>query len=517
MKSSILFSLFFSVLSVGFTACSDSEKEGDSVTNGDQSSNMDADGDGQSPNDGDCNDADSSVYVGADDSTIDGLDQDCDGVDGIDADEDGYADINIGGDDCDDTDPTLNPKDADQDGFSTCEDDCDDADASTYPGAAQLEFSLTVVPITGDNAATCSSLGHRELTESECIDYAKDMGLPYEQHDGTASGESGCLEFQSSGIIEYLSNPQERACQSGFNCYCMEETPSCMTDADGDGYGDSTPENSNVAAGNDCDDSQPTVNPDGEDEGTDGLDQNCDGVDEAECENDDSFVDFLMDGSPWVQTDVASITGCDNVFIIADWIGCHTPLYWLSHEWSPPLYGEGEDPTGEDLADYCECQCPDRGQEEPHCVTLTLTDSGGDGWNGGSLYFDMATYTLDSGSETTFEVCQFEIEGCTRVSYNAGQKPEENAWTISFGDHVIGSSDGGEVQSIGEGCTPFPDNCENCQSIGPDRFFCGPGNYGGMFGGCASYLNGWPECNDGRDEVPGARYTCMPYNYIPPE
>ena len=35
----------------------------------------------------------------------------------------------------------------------------------------------------------------------------------------------------------------------------------CMTDADGDGYGDANPENENVEPGTDCDDTDPDVNP----------------------------------------------------------------------------------------------------------------------------------------------------------------------------------------------------------------------------------------------------------------
>lgn len=518
MKSSILFSLFLSVLSVGFTACTEADKEDQTSTeeNG-EISTADEDGDGQSPADGDCDDGDASIYAGAEDASIDGTDQNCDGVDGTDADQDGFVDINGGGDDCDDADPTLTPMDADQDGFSTCTGDCDDADAFAFPGSAELEVSLNVVPIVGDDQTTCSLMGYRPLTEEECLDYAKDMGLFFEQAEGSASGASGCVELGSAGTIEYLTNTQEQACDSGFTCYCMEETLGCMSDEDGDGYGDSTPANASVQPGTDCDDTEPTVNPDGEDEGVDGLDQNCDGVDEAECENDDSFMDFLGQSAPFVSADLSAVTGCDNIFTEVDWMGCHTPLYWLSYEWSAPLYGQGEDPTGTVLADYCECQCPDRGQQSPHCVTLTLTDSGGDGWNGGSLNFDLATYTLESGSETSFEVCQFEIDGCTTVKYSAGQNPEENGWTISYGDYVVGTSDGGEFQKLGEGCVPFPSDCENCQSLGPDRFYCGEGNYGGMFGGCASTLNGVAECYDGSDEVPGARYTCLPYNYIPPE
>ena len=70
---------------------------------------------------------------------------------------------------------------------------------------------------------------------------------------------------------------------------------------------------------------------------------------------------------------------------------------------------------------------------------------------------------------------------------------------------------------VGEGCSPMPNTCENCQSLGADRMFCGEGNFGGMFGGCAIMGDGNASCYDGRDEVPGGRFTCKPYNYIPPE
>ena len=35
----------------------------------------------------------------------------------------------------------------------------------------------------------------------------------------------------------------------------------CMTDADGDGYGDANPANESVEPGTDCDDSDPDINP----------------------------------------------------------------------------------------------------------------------------------------------------------------------------------------------------------------------------------------------------------------
>ena len=153
MKSSIIFPFFLAVLSMGYTACSEAEKEEaaeDSVTDDSSTNTGDVDGDGQSADNGDCDDTDASIYSGAADTSVDGVDQNCDGVDGMDADADGFVDINGGGDDCDDSNPELTPVDADQDGFSTCADDCDDSDPFTYPGrrlhsGSLFPFSPTVL------------------------------------------------------------------------------------------------------------------------------------------------------------------------------------------------------------------------------------------------------------------------------------------------------------------------------------------------------------------------------------
>jgi hypothetical protein len=52
---------------------------------------------------GDCDDLNSTVFPGAGDGDLDGLDQNCDGVDGIDADGDGVASTATGGNDCNDS------------------------------------------------------------------------------------------------------------------------------------------------------------------------------------------------------------------------------------------------------------------------------------------------------------------------------------------------------------------------------------------------------------------------------
>ena len=206
----------------------------------------DGDGDGYVALD-DCDDSDASVHPGADE-TCDGVDEDCDGLidedpatGGIeafpDADGDGYGGLDSAwfcapprdwadaGTDCDDADPDTHPgapescaedvdrncdgsvgqEDVDGDGVVACE-DCDDTDATRYPG-------------------------HDEV----CDDV---------DHDCDGSTELGAID--------------------GNTWYA---------DGDGDGYGDpvspvvscSPPEGA-VDDATDCDDTEPAVHPEADEE-----------------------------------------------------------------------------------------------------------------------------------------------------------------------------------------------------------------------------------------------------------
>ena len=91
----------------------------------------DADGDGVSEEEGDCDDSNPNISPSATDLVGDEIDQNCDGVDGMDLYGDGYASVVSGGDDCDDSDPEVYPADEDGGGSTLCYEvaDCDDSNA----------------------------------------------------------------------------------------------------------------------------------------------------------------------------------------------------------------------------------------------------------------------------------------------------------------------------------------------------------------------------------------------------
>ncbi|MEC7988287.1 MAG: MopE-related protein [Myxococcota bacterium] len=237
---------------------------------------------GYTDNDEDCDDDNDSVSPSANE-LCDSIDNNCNNVIDedsaidaptwyIDDDRDGYGDASSTMISCD----VPN-------GYTDSDTDCDDNDEFTHPGAAEFETSLSIVAITGDDVRTCSSLGYRELTQTECEDYALSAGKTFEVNNGAPAAESGCMEWDHvPGNVEFMTNTQEDTCKTGSTCYCYEEVSDCMTDADQDGYGDATPASTDVAAGEDCDDSDPDIAPEALDI-CDSVDNNCDGNIDEDC------------------------------------------------------------------------------------------------------------------------------------------------------------------------------------------------------------------------------------------
>jgi hypothetical protein len=254
----------------------------------------DADGDGHSVADGDCDDGDDSIHPDASE-ICDEIDNDCDGA-------------------IDDLDPSLDPDtrslwhaDADEDGYgsevytwSACAApdgyieasaegfDCDDLDETIHPGAEE----------------SCE----------EAIDRNCDGSVAFEDADG--DGWAACVECDDGNAANH---PEATEICDGLDNDCdgqiddededLDETThsTWYPDLDADGFGDEAyPLRSCEAgedmvaedeAGFDCDDSDPEIFP-GAEEVCDGVDNDCnDEVDDgAEGGGSTFYMDADSDG-----------------------------------------------------------------------------------------------------------------------------------------------------------------------------------------------------------------------------
>ncbi len=198
----------------------------------------DADGDGVTTCQGDCNDADPNVHPGAPEL--------CNGVD----------------DNCDYFVP-LNERDTDGDGVRLCDSppDCNDYDAGVYPGN---------VEVCGDNKDNdCNGL----VDEAGCTcpdadgdGYTAAVCGGADCNDADPAVHPGATESCTDGVDNDCDGLIDRADPDAVGC------PNC-TDADGDGYA----VEGGACGAVDCDDTDPRVHPNAA-EDCDGKDSDCDGV-----------------------------------------------------------------------------------------------------------------------------------------------------------------------------------------------------------------------------------------------
>ncbi len=308
---------------------------------------VDVDGDGVEAGE-DCNDADASVFPGAEE-LCDGVDNDCDG----DTDEDDATDattwyIDYDGDGHGSDAFTMEACNQPDDWVDNAE-DCDDSDADFYPGAPEddctdpLDYncdgSTGYTDADGDGFAACEDCDdsepdvHQESAEicdgldNDCngfIDEA-DPGLSdgttyYGDADGDGYGGSQFTTSACDLPSGYTATSDDcddtdASTHPGASESCDEKDNDCdgsidegvqltwYADADQDGFGDSTQTTDTCTApqgyvsnGNDCDDANPQVSPSAY-EICDGTDNDCDGsIDEDALNPSTWYVDSDGDG-----------------------------------------------------------------------------------------------------------------------------------------------------------------------------------------------------------------------------
>jgi hypothetical protein len=213
---------------------------------------VDADCDGWTVEEGDCDDNDPYSYPGHAEIPYDGRDNDCAGDgDLIDVDGDGYVGVNGGGDDCNDTrddihpgaeedcdDPNLDydcdgvaqPLDCDGDGFDGRGDnktDCDDDDPQSYPGADEIWYdgkdqncsgsdSDYDADGDGDNSDAHPDLNGEVGTDCDDNDALTAGGNPelWDTHDRDCDGVLDNLNPRDG--VEYTASPGNGDGYMGF-------------------------------------------------------------------------------------------------------------------------------------------------------------------------------------------------------------------------------------------------------------------------------------------------------------
>lgn len=262
---------------------------------------QDADGDGHDAS-VDCDDTDPAIYPGAIETPADGVDSNCDGFEVCfqDGDGDGFGDesgatrisanlactdagTSANADDCDDTDPGINPAAYDIPG-NGIDEDCSDPPSYGCYEDLDLDGYGTSTIIYGIDP-TCDGPGE-SLFQTDCDD--ADPTIHPTAADPCDGIDHDCDDVggpDSDEDLDGLTWDQELALG----------TDGCVADTDGDGTVD----------GLDCGPSDPATYPGAAEVVADGVDQDCDGGELC-------FLDADHDGEG-TPTTVASLDpDCDD-------------------------------------------------------------------------------------------------------------------------------------------------------------------------------------------------------------
>jgi len=252
---------------------------------------LDYDGDGELPSEGDCDDADADTHTEAGEA-CDGVDNDCDGD--VDEDEDSegstwYADADGDGyGDADQSHVSCNVPS----GYVADDTDCNDSDAAIYPGASD---NCDGVDQDCDGAVDEDAVRYPWFADLDGDGYGDPWGLQWDcvAPSGYVADSTDCddqdaaIKPGASEVCDEVDNDCDGAID-GSDSDVLDAT-TWYRDGDGDGYGDASTDRvacqqptSYVEDATDCHDADASIHP-GADEYCGGVDHDCDGaVDESD-------------------------------------------------------------------------------------------------------------------------------------------------------------------------------------------------------------------------------------------
>ena len=430
---------------------------------------IDDDGDGFTEKEGDCNDLDAFTFPGSAEheavfacmTDVDGdgwgsmepifgvaAGSDCDdldaGMNNDDADGDGLGSC---AGDCDDTDARINFQDHDGDGYHTCAGDCDDDNPMIHPGAAEKESAFACM-LDADGDGWGNPIPPAGVEPGiDCDD--SDARLNHNDADG--DGYVSCLGDcdDMSAVLHPADNDGDGSSPCAGDCNDFDASLNRL-DLDGDGF---------TSCVDDCNDDDNTVYPHAE-ELCDGQHNNCfdDDYDpflapipERDVDNDGS-VACANDGSTWKGWgELKGYEDCDDM----------SPIYNQND-----IDGDGFSTCENDCNDNDSATFPGAaelesatacmrdadgdgyGEEQNCCYTLVMSDSWGDGWNGGYVTayqnnISIGTYSVteNSGYSETVSIC-LEDGSSFLLQYTAGTREEENSFVLYSPDGQILVSEG---------------------------------------------------------------------------
>ncbi len=260
---------------------------------------VDDDGDGYAEVDGDCDDDDAAILPGAADAWYDGVDSDCAGNDDYDQDGDGYASASFTGDDCDDLDAAVHPGASDA-WYDSVDSDClgnddhdqdgDGAAAASGGGADCEDDDATVFPGAVDT--------WYDGVDQDCAgddDYDQDA-------DGSRDPSGGGSDCDDTDAASFPGSPD--AWYDGVDTDCAGNDD---YDQDADG------QQSSDYGGDDCDDTDPSTFFGAAEVWYDGVDGDCDGASDFDQDADG------YDATDYGGTDCDDATGATNPGAAETW------------------------------------------------------------------------------------------------------------------------------------------------------------------------------------------------------